>query len=361
MYDSLMLWLDQPLLGNSMKMWMAAVLVTAATFLVLSLVKRIVASRLRSLSARTATKLDDIITDMLAKTHVLFCLAVSVLAGSMLLDLGPRAGFVQKAVVVAALIQGGLWGSVFLGGLLARWRERRAQDASTAPVIIAFSFFGRLAVWATVALLVLDNLGIEVTALLAGLGVGGIAAALAVQNILGDLLASVSIVMDKPFEVGDFIVVGELMGTVEHIGLKTTRVRSLSGEQIVLSNGDLLSSRIRNFKRMSERRVVFSLGVTYQTPHTKLESIPAMVRGIIEAQKETRFDRAHFLQYGDSALIFEIVYYVTNRDYGVYMDVQQAINLAIFKRFAEEKIEFAYPTRTLYVQGMAAPKDSAGN
>ncbi len=199
------------------------------------------------------------------------------------------------------------------------------------------------------ACLVLDNLGVNITTLVAGLGVGGIAIALAVQNILSDVFCSVAILVDKPFQVGDFIIVGDMMGTVEKIGIKTTRVRSLSGEQLVFSNADLVNSRIRNYKRMQERRVVFSFGVIYQTPADKLEHIPAMVKEIIESVDQARFDRTHFKQFGDSSLDFECVYYVLSRDYNLYMDIQQKINLELFTRFEKEGIEFAYPTRTLYI------------
>ncbi len=171
-------------------------------------------------------------------------------------------------------------------------------------------------------LLALDNLGVDVTALVAGLGVGGIAVALAVQSILGDLFASLSIVLDKPFVIGDFIIVGDLLGTVENVGIKTTRVRSLSGEQLIFSNADLLNSRIRNYGRMYERRVVFTVGVTYDTPRHKLE---------------------------DFSLDFETVYYVQDPAYNLYMDIQQAINLELYQRFADEGIEFAYPTQTLFL------------
>jgi small-conductance mechanosensitive channel len=218
----------------------------------------------------------------------------------------------------------------------------------------------RLAVWSLVLLLALDNLGFNITALLAGMGIGGIAVALAAQNILGDLFASLSIVLDKPFVVGDFIVVGEQLGTVEYIGLKTTRIRSLGGEQIVFSNTDLLGSRIRNYKRMQERRVVFGFGVVYQTPHEKLQTIPGMVREIIGKLDRARFDRAHFKEYGDSSLNFEVVYYVLSADYNVYMDIQQAINLELFRRFQEDGIDFAYPTRTLYVVGEQAARGGPG-
>ena len=191
--------------------------------------------------------------------------------------------------------------------------------------------------------------GVEVGTLITSLGVGGIAVALAVQNILGDLFASISIVLDQPFIVGDFITVGEYMGTVEHIGLKSTRVRSLTGEQLIFSNSDLLDSRIRNYKRMANRRVSFTIGVTYQTPYEKLVEIPEIVQEIIEAQPQTSFDRVHFKAYGDSSLNFEVVYYMLTSDYDVFVDVQQAINLEIFRRFAEEGIEFAYPTQTVFV------------
>jgi small-conductance mechanosensitive channel len=180
--------------------------------------------------------------------------------------------------------------------------------------------------------------------------VGGIAVALAVQNVLGDLFASFSIVLDKPFVIGDFIIVGDHLGTVEHVGLKTTRIRSLSGEQLVFSNTDLLGSRIRNFKRMYERRVVFSLGVVYQTPARLLEKIPPMLRQIVESREQVRFDRAHFRDFGPHSLNFEIVYWVLSPDYALYMDIQQEINLEIYRRFEQEGIDFAYPTQTLYLR-----------
>jgi len=196
---------------------------------------------------------------------------------------------------------------------------------------------------------VLDNLGVDITALVAGLGIGGIAVALAAQNVLGDLFASLSIVLDKPFVVGDFLNVDDFLGSVEHVGLKTTRLRSLSGEQLVFSNNDLLNSRIRNYGRMFERRVVFSLGVTYETPPEKLRGIPTIIREAVEAKDKVRFDRAHFQKYGDFALVFEVVYYVLSSDYTLCMDIQQSVNLRIYERFAEEGIEFAYPTQKLYV------------
>jgi len=185
---------------------------------------------------------------------------------------------------------------------------------------------------------------------MAGLGVGGIAVALAVQNILGDLFSSVSIIMDKPFEIGDFIVIGENSGTVEKIGLKTTRIRSITGEQLIVANSDLLQSRIRNFKRMNERRVVFSLGVAYQTPREELGAIPGILQGLLEGRSQVRFERAHFKGFGDFALQFECVYWITTPDYKTYMDIQQTVNMEILEEFSRRNISFAYPTQTLYVQ-----------
>jgi small-conductance mechanosensitive channel len=218
----------------------------------------------------------------------------------------------------------------------------------------AVGFVARLVLWSVILLLALDNLGVDVTALVAGLGVGGIAVALAVQNILSDLFASLSIVLDKPFAVGDFLIIDSFLGSVEHVGLKTTRLRSLSGEQLVFSNTDLLGSRIRNYGRMFERRVVFKIGVTYQTPRDKLTKIPGIIREAIEAQDKTRFDRSHFNEYGEFSLNFESVYYVLGPDYNLYMDIQQAINLRIHERFEEEGIEFAYPTQTLFLARQGA-------
>jgi small-conductance mechanosensitive channel len=213
----------------------------------------------------------------------------------------------------------------------------------------ALTFVGKLVLWSVALLLVLENLNFDVSALVASLGVGGIAVALAAQNILGDLFASLSILFDKPFVVGDFIFVGDMMGTVEKVGLKTTRVRSLFGEQLVFSNNDLLSSRIKNYKRMEERRVVFTLGVTYQTNAEQLELIPGIIKETIENQEKVRFDRSHFKGYGDFALLFETVYWVTDPDYNLYMDIQQRINLELFRHFEEQGIEFAYPTQTIHL------------
>jgi small-conductance mechanosensitive channel len=313
------------------------------------------------LAARTETDIDDLVVDLLAQTRVFFLLAMGVLAGSYVLELPEVTGrLIERIVILLALLQTGIWGSGVIGYWIGRTMKKRLQeDAAGATTLAGVRFVAKFVLYAILLLLALDNLGIDITALVAGLGVGGIAVALAVQSVLGDLFASLSIVLDKPFVIGDFIIVDQLMGTVEHIGLKTTRIRSLSGEQIIFSNADLLRSRIRNYKRMFERRVVFTIGVTYQTPHEKLVALPAVLRKMIEAHPEARFDRSHFKEYGDSALVFESVYYVKSPDYNMYMDVQQAINLEIHEYFTREGIEFAYPTRTLFVQGVGTPSPGA--
>jgi small-conductance mechanosensitive channel len=196
----------------------------------------------------------------------------------------------------------------------------------------------------------LDAMGFNITTLLASLGIGGIAVALAVQNILGDLFASLSITMDQPFVIGDFIIVDQCVGTVQFIGLKTTRIRSLSGEQIILSNSDLLKSRIRNYKKMLERRVIFWFAIGHSTAVEQVAAVPGQLKRIIEERPQVRFDRAHFQEFNESGLKFEVVYYVLDPDYNLYMDIQQAINLGMLRAFRAEGISFSFPGRTLMLQ-----------
>lgn len=252
-------------------------------------------------------------------------------------------------LVIFSFLQVGITANVLARESLERFVTSKATPDSswhTAKGLISFGLQGIL--WSLVLLLALDNLGIDITALVTGLGIGGIAAALAINNILGDLFASLSIILDKPFVVGDFIVVGDLSGTVERIGIKSTRIRSLSGEQIVFSNSDLLSSRIRNYKRMLERRILFQVGVIYETPSEKLKAIPGWIKEIVERQSQARFDRAHLKSFGAYSLDFEVVYFMLTPDYLTYMDTQQAINQALFDTFLENKVEFAYPTQVEY-------------
>lgn len=339
------------LADNTVQSWLIALAVAVAAFVALVIVKRFINSRLSVLVKRTESKWDDAFAELVAHTNSLFLFIIALFIGSLFLDLhGIQREIVFSVAAVAVIVQGGLW----LNGLIqfvlnSEASRRRQMDPASVTTVNAMGFVGRLVLWAVVLLLILQNLGVDITALVAGLGIGGVAVALAVQNILGDLFASLSIVLDQPFSVGDFLIIGDLLGSVEHVGLKTTRLRSLSGEQLIFSNADLLGSRIRNYGRMFERRVVFNLSVTYQTPREKLIRIPTIIRLIIEEQEKVRFDRSHFQAYGDFSLKFETVYYVLGSDYNLYMDIQQAIYLQIHEAFEQEGIEFAYPTQTILV------------
>jgi small-conductance mechanosensitive channel len=252
--------------------------------------------------------------------------------------------------VAVLLLQVARWADAGLHAWLRRYRAKRsAEDVASATSTAAIGFLARTFLWLVILLMILDNFGVNITTLVASLGIGGIAVALALQNILGDLFSSLSIVLDKPFVVGDFVSVGDISGTVEYVGLKTTRIRGLGGEQVVFSNSDLLQSRIHNFKRMETRRIVFSIGVVYEISREQLHAIPGILRAAVEAQANVRFDRAHFKAYGASSLDFEIVYTVLSPDYGVYMDIQQAINELLFERFEDAGIGFAYPTQTVHL------------
>lgn len=343
-------------LQNDLSDWLIAAAVALGSMLMLALLRRIVGRRFARMAERSKSQADDDLVNVLNHTRSLFLFLLSLYLGLRFVELPSNIGAITDSVIMIALfLQAGFWAGALLKLALDRYGEKQmAENPASVTTLSAIGFLGRLLLWSVVLLLTLDNLGIDVTALLTGLGIGGIAVALAVQNILGDLLAALAIVLDKPFAVGDFIIVGDFLGSVEKVGLKTTRIRSLSGEQLIFSNADLLGSRLRNYGRMYERRVVFPLGVTYQTPRGKLERIPQILREAVEAQGDkVRFDRSHFKEYGDFSLNFETVYYVLAADYNLYMDAQQAINLLIHQRFEEESIEFAYPTQTLFLQNAA--------
>ena len=353
---------DRVFYGNPLYDWLIAVAVSVALALVFHFLKRVLVHRLSALAAKTTTRVDDLVVDILTHTRFLFLLIVAFYFGSQYLELPAKpTRFIEHLTAIALIVQAAFWGNRGIALWLKDYMSRHKDtDASSATTISILGFIARVALWSILVLMILDNLGFNITTLVASLGIGGVAVALASQSILGDIFASLVIAMDKPFVLGDFLIVDEDLGTVEYIGLKTTRLRSLSGEQIIFSNGDLLKSRIRNYKRMYERRILFSFGVIYQTSYEQLKKIPLMVREIIQSQAKTRFDRTHFKEYGDSSLNFEVVYYVLSPDYNVYMDIQQAINLAIFQDFAKEGIEFAYPTRTLYVSHSDAPPANPG-
>ena len=349
--------LDSVYYGNTVRDFATAAVLALAVIVVIGIAQRISRPHLVRLAQKSATRIDDIAVALLGATRWWSILAAGLFAGSLSLAITEEAETtVRTAAVVVLLLQIGIWASAGLKSLVRDIHDEKLEkgDAAGLGAIQMMSLIARMAAWVVVALLILANVGVNVGAVIAGLGIGGIAVALALQNILSDLFASISIVLDKPFEIGDFLSLGDDKGTVENIGLKTTRLRSLSGEQLIFSNSDMLKSRIRNYKRMQERRAVFTFGVTYQTPPEALEALSGRLREIIESVERTRFDRAHFQSFGDSALIFEAVYFMLVPGYNDFMDAQQLINLEILRSLEAAGIDIAYPTQTLYVRQFAA-------
>jgi len=342
-------------LNNDLESWLLALAVTLVAGAAMLCLRRVVLRRVAALARGSQTKVDDFLATMLSRTYFLFIAVFALYFGSGFLDLSnKRELFVSRVAVAALLLQLAIWGDV---GLRA-WRDqvRAGGDGERRASRSVLCFMLRLALWTIVTLMVLDNFGINITTLVASLGVGGIAVALATQNILGDLFASLSIMLDKPFEIGDFIIVGDVLGSVEHIGLKTTRLRGLGGEQVVFSNGDLLKSRIHNHKRMETRRVAFILRVAYGTSEEQLCRVSRIIREIISAKPNVDFERAHFFRWSEWSLDFEVVYHFRSPDYVLHMDAQQDIFLEIYRRFQQESIPFAHP---LSIVRLAEP-DQAG-
>jgi small-conductance mechanosensitive channel len=339
-------------LQNSLLVWLFALAATLAVLLVLVITRFVAVRRLSAVGKAPGKGLSGTFAEVIGATRFLFILAVSIFIGAQFLVLPDQAAsFIRVSTVVLFLFQAAIWLLKLLHCILINRGDKNLADpAGSTMTINAIELIAKIAIWSIVLLLALDNIGFQVTALIASLGIGGIAIGLAVQNILGDLFASLSIALDKPFVIGDFINVGEFSGTVEYIGLKSTRLRSLSGEQVVFSNSDLLSSRIRNFKRMARRRILFTFGVTYDTPPDKLAVVPNIVKEILAEQENATYDRAHFKEFGDFSLNFEVVYMMEVPDYNSYMDTQQKVNIELFKRLSEENIGFAYPTQTVYVK-----------
>jgi len=289
--------------------------------------------------------------DLLRRVRTYFVFALALTAGVRALEVSPAvAGAVRIVAHLAVLFQVGAWGSAVIAYLIRRWETRKDGQHVSSTTLRAFGAFLRFVMWTVLVLFALTNaLGVNITPFITGLGIGGVAIALAVQNILGDLFAALSIVLDKPFDEGDPINVDGLSGTVEHIGLKSTRVRSVDGEQLIFANADLLKSRLRNYKRMRERRVVFTFGLTYETPPDVVARVPVLVRDIVAQTPKARFDRCHFVRFDASSLVIEVVYWVTTPDYLDYRDSLHAINLAVMRRFAAEGIDFAFPTQTIHL------------
>lgn len=349
---------DRSVAGNALTEWAAAIVVFIVTWGGLVTLRWIVSKYLTKASARTATQVDDVVAKVLLQTRWVLYVPVALYAGGSLLNLPTSvAHALGKIALVGVLIQVGIWVTVAIHRGVDVWVGSKGETTAGhyATMAAALKFVSELVLWSLIAVFVLANIGIEVSALLAGLGVGGIAVALAAQNVLGDLFASVSIYLDRPFDIGDFIVIDDMRGTVERVGLRSSRIRSISGEELIFPNRNLVESRIQNFKRMAERRIAFALGVVYGTPHALLERIPQLVKEVVESIDGLRLDRCHFKDFGDFSLNFEIVYFVNSSEYVIFMDRQQAINLEIYRRFEDLGIEFAFPTQTVFLQTPPTP------
>jgi small-conductance mechanosensitive channel len=330
--------------------------VTLTLFIVLAAVRKFILSKLKVIAEKTESKVDDYILLALGKTGHFFIAILSLYAGFYQYKSDKViSSLVDKTVIVIIAIQMGRLGSILISaGVENYFKRKNPNEIETERATIGLlTLTAKTVFFITLFLFVLHNLGINVTALVTGLGVGGIAIALAVQSILGDMIGSMSIIMDKPFVVGDYIVVDSLEGTVEDIGLKTTRLRSNTGEQLIFSNADLLKSRIKNLKRMNQRRISMPLGVTYDTPKDKVAKIPAILKEIVEVESNIRFDRCYFINFGASSLDFEFIYWVLSRDLISAREAQQSINLKILEAFEKEGISFAYPSQTLYLNQVA--------
>ncbi|MBC5773929.1 mechanosensitive ion channel family protein [Pontibacter sp. KCTC 32443] len=318
--------------------------------LIITVFRKSVLSRIKRWTENTHTKFDNFVVSSFARFGIPVLHFIVIYLGINYLKLTPSATrIVTIAATVAITFMIIRFVTSTLVLLIRSYFKRKYQDKSHLNEMGAISLIINIVVWGLGLGFLFDNMGYDLTAIIAGLGIGGIAVALAAQNILGDLFNYFVIFLDRPFEVGDSIAVGDKNGTIEHIGVKTTRLRSLTGEQLIISNSDLTGSRIHNYKRLEQRRVEFTLGVAYETSVDNLKAIPDLLKKIITEQKQVAFDRAHFSTYGDSSLDFVVVYNALTSDYNTHMDIKQTINLRIFQEFQQRGIEFAYPTRKLFV------------
>jgi small-conductance mechanosensitive channel len=350
-------------LNNSIADWLLMLGIFLGAVIVLRVIQSIVIKRLISFSARTKSTFDDLLISVLRASIMPLLYILALYFALQYLALPEKWRSVERVaiMVVTTFFVIKIINS-FIGYLFKNSFNHREANEVRIKQSRGILLIAQVIVWLCGLLFLVDNLGYDITTLVAGLGIGGIAIALAAQTVLGDLFSYLVIFFDRPFEIGDFIIVDDKMGSVEYIGIKTTRIRTIGGEQLICSNTDLTNSRVHNYKRMQERRVVFGFGVIYDTAAAQLEKIPAIVKTIIESMPDSRFDRAHFKSFGSSSLDFEVVYYLLTPDFNKYMDIQQSINLQIFQRFEKEKIEFAFPTQTLIMrQNNSLQKDQAWN
>ena len=353
-------------LGNALSDWTIALAIFLVTFTLLPLANRLIAAQRRRLASLAPLRVHsaiDLVALLAGRTNRVFLWGVALWLASRDLSLPPRLErWLSIELVLLLWMQLALWATTAVRyGIDLRRRRSTGPDTLLKSSMEVILFAAGILIWGVAVLLALDNLGIEIRPLLAGLGIGGIALALAVQTVLADLLASLSIALDKPFGLGDSLTVDDCQGTVEHIGVKSTRLRSINGEQIIISNGDLLKARVRNFGRLIERRALCVLPVHYETPVATLAAVPRAVREIVEATPGVRFERCHLLRCTATALEFEVVFFCTRSEYQAYADAQQNINLRILERFRAMEVSFiATAPRPIRLHPPLAPSADAG-
>lgn len=346
-------WFDSSLiLGNTPEAYGIALIAFGAALAILYIVKNIGIARLKILAEKTETDLDDLVVALIEKFRWFEYQLIAFYVATRYLQRAPVFDRVLKLLLLLVFTYRGI---TIVQGLLSYWinkvaAQRQLSGTARTSVVNSTQVIMRAIVWVAAVLFVLDNLGINITAVLTGLGIGGVAVALAAQAILGDLFNFFVILLDKPFNIGDFVVSDEISGNIEHIGLKSTRIRSISGEMVVISNSNLLGSRIRNYKDLVKRRVVFKTGVVYETRPELLRKIPSMIRKAVQSVPKSEFDRCNLFNCGDFSLDFETVYYLTEPDYKGYMDAHEKVLLAVIEGFAAAGAEMAYPTQTLLVK-----------
>lgn len=326
--------------GNSLGIWLTATIILALILISLLTVRKLIgkSSQIRVDNEVSATK--QLVRNLVERTRLFFLVILAVYISSAWLTLpGAVSSILRLLMISSALLQTALWGIRLIDFLLER---HLSSDRSSRTSLNIISLIAKIALWSIIVLLILENVtGIQVDTLIASLGITGIAVALAVQNILGDILASLSIALDKPFIIGDSIQVGDFTGSVEHIGLSSTRLRSTTGDQLIFANSDLLESRLRNLTRMQQRQVIFNFNVPYDTPPEKLARIPALIEQIIHQQEQVKFERAHLRELGTFALRYECAFTVENSDLETYLNAQQVIFLALLEKLAQEGVQIA--------------------
>jgi len=344
--------LNQTFWGNTVKDYLISLIAFIIVAILLWVFKSIFLNRLKKIAKKTKTEIDDVIIKCLQLINWPLYLAIALWVAFKFIYVAPNINKIYNYFVTIIIIYYVVkiiivWINYFTDNITKkRVEEGRATDAGIIKLI---NNILKGILWSIAILILLDNFGVNITTLIAGLGIGGIAIAFALQAILGDVMASFSIYFDRPFDIGDFIIVDNLSGNVKKIGIKSTKIDSLTGEEIIIPNKDLGNSRVRNYKRMQKRRISFTFGITYDTPIAKLKMIPDIITKIINENEICNLDRVHFNKFGDYNLIFEVVYYIMDPDYNLYMDIQQKINFEIKESFEKEGIEFAYPTRTIFV------------